>query len=292
MNQLETKIVQEETMNTTANTLLTNINATLAPVLVLCGKIETACINGFATASKFFKWVPTQTIINVCNFFLTAQMLWFLADGVIVLVETAYANFVRTFGNKDYKGETVTLEQLLGKGVHEILVMLYGDKEGATANKDLQRRWHAATKVFQAASNLLMAFQMIGFSILNALNIIGSWFAQVGNALKKYGVVGHLGFGSFNPTPNFHNRVFTLLTNSMNMISNIDMVTQSIQQGRTGLEQIQKESDEFWKDWNAATGSVPPDHKPTADAQAKSKTDSTAPNAKIPAQSDIDNLRG
>jgi hypothetical protein len=265
INILWGKITQEEVMNATANTILTAIESKIAPILVVC-----------------------DTIYNS----LTAQMLWMLLDNVVVMIETLIINVYKlTPWCKDYKGQPVTIEQFLGGTVHEILLILFGAKEGDNADKELKKRWQAANKIFQAAANVLNAFQMIGMSVLTACNVIGSWNAQIGNAIKKYGLVGHLGFGSFNPAPNFQNRVFTMLSNAMNMISNLDQVTQSIQLGRTGVEQMAKESDAFWQDFTTATGTIPPEHQPTATAAAKAKADSTSPKAVLPTTADVNNIQ-
>ena len=92
----------------------------------------------------------------------------------------------------------------------------------------------------------------------------------------------------FNPHPNFHNKFFTNINNTLNIVNNIDFVSQSILNARQSVDEIGKQSEELKKDIAEGTNpNKPPEHKPTAETEKKAKTDS---HSAQPSAEDILNL--
>ena len=188
-------------------------------------------------------------------------------------------------GISDKDGNPLDLSKILNNTIEDILKQILGVDE----LEGFKKEWKALNRIYQAASNMLFAIQNMMFSVLTALEIIGSWNAEIGNALKKYLVIGQNAFAWMNPNPNFHNAFFTFLGNALNIVSSVDFVAQSILQGRQAIDNFDKQTTDLTKSMaDAADGFQPPQHTATANAANKSATDSQAI---IPSPEDIGGLQ-
>jgi hypothetical protein len=270
-------------------------DAALAEILrrltVLDAKVGTQVPGGLSGFLGLFReafdklstWLHLDRLLNIMTFIVTLQNAYFLTDSLKIVTLQMLSDGLNVLGFKDKDGNGLNLNKLLDKTIEDMLKSVLG----VDTLEGMKKEWKALSRIYQAGSNIIYAFQNIAWSILNALDIIGSWNAQIGNALKKYGVVGHNAFAWLNPAPNFHNKFFTAVTNALNIVSNLDFVAQSIIQGRDAVDQITKQSEEFSKDFTDLTNPTPPEHKPTAAAAAASTTHSQSP---PPTNDDLNNV--
>jgi uncharacterized protein with von Willebrand factor type A (vWA) domain len=139
----------------------------------------------------------------------------------------------------------------------------------------MKAEWKKYNRIYQAAANLLNSIQSIGQSILSALEIIGSWNAKIGNALRKYGEVGEKAYGWMNPSPNFHNKFFTALETAENVVSQVDSIASEVLSAQDTVKQLgdqKKEFDESIKQVeNSKQGKEAPEAKKVKEAADKSK---------------------
>lgn len=222
---------------------------------------------------RFTKWLQLDRLLNILTFIVTVQNAYFLVESLKVVTLQMVSDGLAVFGLHDEDGNALNLNKIIDKTIEDLLGSIVGDKTLET----MKAEWKALSRIYQAGANIISAFQNIAWSILNALEIIGSWNAQIGNALKKYGVVGKQAFNWFNPAPNFHNKLFTAVFNSLNIVSSLDFVAQSILSARQAIDQISKQSDEFQKDFQELENPKPKEHKPTAAAAAKATAASVSP---------------
>jgi len=160
---------------------------------------------------------------------------------------------------------------------------------GVNTVEGFKKEWKAFNRIYQAATNVLYGVQNMIFSVLQALEVIGTFNASIGNALKKYLVVGQNAFAWMNPQPNFHNNFFKFLGEALNIVTSLDFVAQSILQGRKAIDDFGKQGEELTKAMgDAADGFKTPEHKATAKAQADAATHSKSP---TPSDDDINSIK-
>ncbi|MHC5719032.1 MAG: hypothetical protein ACYTX0_44945, partial [Nostoc sp.] len=212
--------------------------------------------------------------LNLLTFVMTVQNVYFLCDSMKVVTLQMIADMLAVVGIKDKDNNPLNLNEILGHEVEELLKSILGEQELSGFKKE----WKALNRIYQAATNTLFAIQNMVFSVLQALEIIGSWNASIGNALKKYLVVGQHAFAWMNPQPNFHNNFFKFLGEALNVVTSLDFVAQSILQGRQAIDDFGKQTDELSKGMSdAADGFKTPEHKATAEAATKSANISKSP---------------
>ncbi|MHC5729694.1 MAG: hypothetical protein ACYTXY_37335, partial [Nostoc sp.] len=175
--------------------------------------------------------------------------------------------------------------EILGHEVESLLKSILGEQQLSGFKKE----WKAFNRIYRAATNTLFAIQNMVFSVLQALEIIGSWNASIGNALKKYLVVGQHAFAWMNPNPNFHNNFFKFLGEALNVVTSLDFVAQSILQGRQAIDDFGKQTDELSKGIaEVSDGFKPPENKATAEAATKSANESKSP---TPSPEDVKSIQ-
>jgi len=232
---------------------------------------------------KLSDWLHLDRLLNILTFTMTVQNAYFLCDSLKVVTLQMVSDALSVIGIKDKEGEALNINKIIDDDVEGLLKKILGEEQLVGFKKE----WKALNRIFQAGSNIISAVQSMAWSILNALDIIGSTNAQIGNALKKYKVLGERAFAWMNPAPNFHNKFFTATFNALNIVSNIDFVAQSIISARQGLDQIEQQSTEFKTDYSDLTNPKPNEHKPTATAETKAKAESVGT---VASEADINNL--
>lgn len=253
--------------------LLELINTKLGDLLPN-GGISAFLKNFFDGFNKLAEWLHLDRALNILTFVMTVQNVYFLCDSLKVVTLQMISDMLAVVGIMDKDNNPLNLNEILGHEVEELLKSILGEEELAGFKKE----WKALNRIYQAATNTLFAIQNMVFSILQALEIIGSWNASIGNALKKYLVVGQHAFNWMNPNPNFHNNFFKFLGEALNVVTSLDFVAQSILQGRQAIDDFGKQTDELTKGISEASdGFKPPEHKATAEAATNSANVSKSP---------------
>lgn len=229
---------------------------------------------------KLTEWLHLDRALNVLTFLMTVQNAYFLCDSLKIVTLQMIANGLNVIGIHDKDGAAIDLNKLFDNEIEGLLKNLLGTE----TLEGMKAEWKAFNRIYQAGANIINAVQNMVFSVIGALEIIGSWNAQIGNALKKYGVIGGNAFGWLNATPNFHNKFFTAVTNALNIVNNIDFISQTILSGRQAVDQISQQSEELTKGISESVGTKPPEHKPTAASESAAKAASSSPS---PSDSDI-----
>ncbi|MEH2467510.1 hypothetical protein [Nostoc sp.] len=264
--------------------LLELINTKLGNLLPN-GGISAYLQNFFDGFNKLTQWLHLDRALNILTFVMTVQNVYFLCDSLKVVTLQMISDMLAVVGIKDKDNNPLNLNEILGHEVESLLKSILGEEELTGFKKE----WKALNRIYQAATNTLFAIQNMVFSVLQALEIIGSWNASIGNALKKYLVVGQHAFSWMNPQPNFHNNFFKFLGEALNVVTSLDFVAQSILQGRQAIDDFGKQTEELSKGMSdAADGFKTPEHKATAEAATKSTNESKSP---IPSPEEINSIQ-
>lgn len=263
--------------------LLNIINNKLGAQLL--GGISGFLQNFFDGFNKLASWLQIDRALNMMTFIMTVQNVYFLCDSLKVVTLQMISDTLAVFGIHDKDNNPLNLNEIIGHQVEELLKSMLGEQQ----LEGMKHEWKALNRIYQAATNMLFAVQNMVFSVLQALEIIGSWNASIGNALKKYLVVGQHAFDWMNPNPNFHNNFFKFLGEALNIVTSIDFIAQSILQGRQAIDDFGKQTDELTKGMKeTADGFKPPEHQATAEAATKSANVSKSP---TPSVEDVQNLQ-
>ncbi|MEH2369935.1 hypothetical protein [Nostoc sp.] len=252
---LRTLIIQQHTQtrlnstsqhSATRTTILTPILAAFAPVLALLKQIYDIVSKASSAAQL--------ALLNIINSKLGAQVTGGISGLVTSVAQNTYvekALAVLTFATTLHNALMLTnnLGQTLGSIINTILGLvlpkgldgtpldvgavlgkttetLIRDAIGADNYTKLTQEWAMANRIYQSSANVFNAITNAVSTLVNALEVIGSHVAKIGNALKTWLVLGQKAYEWFHPNPNFHNKYFTFLNNAETGANTIQAVVQ------------------------------------------------------------------
>ncbi|WP_445631561.1 hypothetical protein [Nostoc sp. DSM 114167] len=222
------------------------ITTAFAPVLAILQRIL-GLLNAASNAAQL-------TLLNIINSKLGAQVTGGISGLVTSIAQNTYvekALAVLTFATTLHNALMLTnnLGQTLGSIINTILGLilpkgldgtpldinsvlgkttefLIKEAVGEANYTKLSQEWAMANRIYQASANVFNALTNAVSTTINALEVIGSHTAKIGNALKYWGVLGQKAYEWFHPNPNFHNKYFTFLNNAEAGANTIQAVVQ------------------------------------------------------------------
>ncbi|MDZ8067773.1 MAG: hypothetical protein RMY64_19475 [Nostoc sp. DedQUE08] len=111
---------------------------------------------------------------------------------------------------KGLDGTPISISNVLGKAVHEVIVSTVGEATAA----QIQQKWDQANRIYQAALNIHNQVLGLGGILTAGLEVIGGNVGKIGNALRKGGVLLENAYSYMNPQPNLKGKFF----NQMNLV--------------------------------------------------------------------------
>lgn len=175
-------------------------------------------------------------ILNILTFVTVLHNAYMLSNNISQTLFSAFDTVLEFFGAdlKNSEDEEISTSQWVGNAVEGFFNNIFGTE---TVN-GIQANWKKFNRIYQAASNIVSSFQSMMYSVLESLEVVGNYVAQIGNAAKRFGVFADNCYRWMNPNNNFTtNRYFNALNNVQEAVENIDEVAGealSIQQ--TGAE--------------------------------------------------------
>jgi hypothetical protein len=122
--------------------------------------------------------------------------------------------------------------------------------------------------------------------VTSALETIGGWNAKIGNALKRYGVLGDKAYPWMNPSPNFDNKFMRGLETVENAVSQIDAVASEVLSAQESVTEIIRQKGELEEAIKSGT------EKPGVDNdQQKAKDDAAKAASQSPDINPIDTVK-
>lgn len=212
--------------------------------------------------------------LNILIWWQTLHNAYMLSNNLGQTLTSAISNVLAVVGIKDAEGNALDIGSIIGKTFDEAAKTALGEKTWG----GMKAEWKKYNRIYQAAANLLNSIQSIGQSVLSALEVIGSWNAKIGNALRKWGEVGEKAYGWMNPTPNFQNKFFTALENTENVISQVDSIASEVLSAQDTIKQLGGQKEELDKSLKEEDGTKQAKEIPEAvklkDKEDKAKEES------------------
>jgi hypothetical protein len=233
-------------------------------------------LTNFSTKfDEFAKWTHMDRVLNVLIWWQTLHNAYMLSNNLGQTLTSAVSNVLAAIGIKDPQGNPLQIDEIIGKTLDNAAKTALGESTWG----GIKAEWKRYNRIYQAAANIVNSIQSIGWSILSALEVVGSWVAWIGNALRKWGEVGEKAFGWMNPMPNFHNRFFTALEKTENFVSQIDSVASETLSIQDTVKQLGTQKDDLTKALSQSPGATqsatPPEPATLKAKEATSKAVST-----------------
>ena len=226
---------------------------------------------------KMAEWLHLDRVLNVLTFTTTLHNAYMLSNGLTQTLFSMFSNVLAAVGIKDKDGSPLNVSHVIGSTIETFAKALLG----VQAVDGMKAEWKKYNRIYQAAANILWSVQSIGNSTLSALEVVGSYVGKIGNAVRKWRVVGEKAYSWMNPQPNFQNRFFTTLETTQNVVSQVDQVASEVLNIETTVANIGTQATDIQKALKEETGTKPgtatPEAAKVAAAAAASKTHSATP---------------
>ncbi|MBN3905120.1 MAG: hypothetical protein HWQ35_00575 [Nostoc sp. NMS1] len=195
-----------------------------------------------ATFTRLWQTLQVDRVISILTLITTFHNGLMLSNNLAQTLFGAIDNISQAAGFKwkNEKGEESGFSSIVSEWTANFFKSIFGEENYT----ELVAEYKKANRIYQATANIFNALQSIGYSILSALEVVGSYVALIGNALKKWGEVGESAYRWFNPQPNFHNKFFTTIEGVTNVVSQVDQLASevvSIEQNITQIGELKNE---------------------------------------------------
>ncbi|MBC7971544.1 MAG: hypothetical protein H7Z11_15720 [Verrucomicrobia bacterium] len=191
---------------------------------------------------RFAKWMHLDRVLNVLTFATTLHNAYMLSNALTQTLFSMFSNVLAAIGLKDAEGSPLEIGKIVGSTIETFAKSILG----VEAVDGFKKEWKKYSRIYQAAANIVYSIQSIAFSILSALEVVGSMVGKIGNALKAGGVIFEKAFGWMNVQPNFQNRFFTNIQAATDFVSAVDSVAGevlSVQDAAKNLGEQKKDID-------------------------------------------------
>ncbi|MEH2139906.1 hypothetical protein [Nostoc sp.] len=206
-----------------------------------------------ATFTRLWQTLQVDRILNILILVTTFHNALMLSNNLAQTLFAAIDNISQAVGFKwkNEKGEESGFGSIVSEWTASFFKAIFGEENYT----ELVATYKKANRIYQATANIFNALQSIGYSILSALEVVGSYVALIGNALRKWGEVGESAYKWFNPQPNFHNKFFTTLEGVTNVVSQVDQVASEVVSVEQNVAQIGELKNELGKSIGEEDGS-------------------------------------
>jgi hypothetical protein len=235
-SQMNKRFDQNQALNAANSGALATILARLGAQIP--GGLSAFALKTWAALKNTWNFLQIDRVLNILTYVTVLHNAFMLSNSVAQTLFSAIGNILAVFTigemQEDGTAQPYDVGEIVGKWTENFFKGLFG----ADNYENMKATWRKYSRIYQAAANLLMAFQSIGHSILGALEVIGNWIAHIGNSLKKWGTIGEKAFKWMNPQVNFQNRFFTFLEKTEEVVSQVDQVASEVLDAQQTVAQI------------------------------------------------------
>lgn len=199
---------------------------------------------------NFAKSNLVQSFLNALTFITALHNAFMLSNNLRLTLFSAFdliyelPGMARFAPTDPETGERVDYGTWAADQFDTLLRAAFGDQTVDT----VRNSWNKASRVYQAATNLLFAMQSIMWSIQEALEVVGQYVAWIGNALKKYGVVSERAYGWMNPqaaNSSRFSRFYAFMNQANEQVENLEQIAGATLDVTESAAELTRQSQEF-----------------------------------------------
>lgn len=241
-DKLGEKITEVEVFNPETKTI-----EKIAVVGGIGGATALAASNMGQFRQKFEKvrqWLMSGRILEVLTFAATLHNAQQLSVSIAETLVQAAQNIVEAIGLKDDEGETLDLQELMKKGLQDLMISVLGKE----VYEEAVKKWNRYNKIYQTGANILSATTSIFNALQDTTEIIGSYVGQIGNALKRYHVIADDAYQWMSEKMSAKNRWQRRLNAVVEGLEQAESITSNLEQVTSNTLEIVQQSQELYKE--------------------------------------------
>lgn len=221
-------------------------NATPPPVSPAAEAVSLAAIMQKLNAMQAFAakaWEATriQKVLDVLTFVAVMHNVALLSRDVGETFGWVAGQALNVVGIEDEEGNTIDVYGWFTNGIQSLLVSLFGQE----LYDDARETWLKASSIVRSASMIIWTMR----GIMDATQDLMEWVAEntgkIGNALKRFGVVGERAYPWMSERAQARNRIRARFDKVTGTLENAEDVASSFSMATGNILEIQQETGEL-----------------------------------------------
>lgn len=257
---------------------LEKMDAKLGPQIPK-GGIGGFLTNMFKGIDRLADFFQVDRLLNAMTFITVLHNAYFLSSGLSSTLFSAISNSLAIFGIKDSEGSPLDIAKMFNQTIDSFAKRILG----VDTVDGIKAAWKKYSRVYQAAANIMFSMQSILWSIQEVLEVIGENVNRIGNALRKWGVVGEKAYGWMNEKmskPGWGgkvDRVVAGLESAENITSNVDSAASEVVSAQDQVTQLGDQKTELQTAIKSAQPKEQTENDPVKNAADAAKANSQSP---------------
>jgi hypothetical protein len=257
-----------------------NLGAEAVSLKAIMDKLN--LMQGFA--EKAWEMSRIQKLLNVITTIAVLHNVMMLSRDVAETFGYVASQALQIIGIKDEEGNPLDINSLVGGSIENLVISLVGEDVYSDARESFKK----ANRMVQIGSSIVWSVRSIADAGLELQQWIGENTGKIGNALKRYGVVGEDAYKWMSPNPRARNRIrdkFQRVYDGAEALedtaSSYAQVTGNILEIGEEFNQIREQKDNFRDEVINATPQEQLENVPVSNEEAISKSASLAPDIPV-----------
>jgi uncharacterized protein YdaT len=216
-----------------------------------------------ATAAKAWEATRIQKLINMLTLITTLHNAAMISADIGETLGYVVSNALGLIGIKDEDGNDLDISTMVGDNIKSFIE----NAVGTEAYNATISAWQKSNRVLRAASSIVWTVRSITDTTQDVLEWTAENTGKIGNALRKYGVVGERAYPVMSErvkAQEFYRNKFSRLINGL---ENVEDTASSIAQVSGDVREISQEVAELGQnraEFVAAVADASPDLIPTS----------------------------
>jgi hypothetical protein len=227
-------------------------------------------------AAKAWKTTQMDKVLNLLTFITTVHNAAMLSSNLGSTLAEVTGEALKAIGIKDEQDNAIDVGSILGKTVEAAVKGIVGEE----VYNGTQKTWNKLNRIVQTASQIMWTVR----SMADSAREVGEWTAEntgkIGNALKRFGVVGENAYGAMPESMTTQGKWFARVAKYRAGVDNLDDAASSLQGVLSEVNELKDEGKELKEQKEAfdkAIKEATPKEREENDAtKAKAATEKTA----------------
>jgi hypothetical protein len=169
---------------------------------------------------KIYDRLGVQKIMQAVNTILTLHNAAMLSTSLVQTIGSLMSNGLAAIGIKGDDGADLNINELVGKGIEDMLKGILGDDTYAGAKNNFLK----ANRIVSATANIYWTTMSLADSVRSVAEYSANNTGRIGNALKKYRVVGENAYPWMSENVTARSATQAKLDSLINGIGNVEGV--------------------------------------------------------------------
>lgn len=205
-------------------------------------------------AEKAWKATQMDKVLNLLTFISVLHNASMLSRDIGETLGYAVDNALNAMGIpiKDETGSQISINDVIGRSVTNFIKGVLGDD----VYNELRENYLKANRVIQSASMIIWSIRSIGDATLDLMEWVGSNTGRIGNALKRFGLVGERAYPWMSENPQGQHRFRARFDRLTGGLERAEDFASSFATATSNVLEITQETNELGQNFDAFKSSV------------------------------------